>query len=88
MLRLRRACCAAQEDTLGELGGARTSHSHRRRSTSLARLESASVLITYSPLDAFEAMSEGAALMHGDGLAASLHTCAASYRVLILLGLL
>lgn len=57
----------------------RHSHSHRRRSTSLARLESASVLITYSPLDAFEAMSEGAALMHSDGLAASLHTCAEHY---------
>ena len=54
----------------------RHSHSYRRRSTSISRLESASVLITYSPLDAFEAMSEGAALMHSDGLAASLHTCA------------
>ena len=41
------------------------------------------MLITYSPLDAFEAMSEGAALMHNDGLSASLHTCAHHCRLLI-----
>lgn len=44
------------------------------------------MLITYSPLDAFEAMSEGAALMHGDGLAASLHTCKRHQRLLTVSG--
>ena len=71
----------AQDDD-GELG-AETPRAPRRHSTSLARLESASVLINYSPLDMFEAVSEGAAFNGDARYSASLLTRArAPARVL------
>jgi len=72
----------AQDDD-GELG-AETPRAPRRHSTSLARLESASVLINYSPLDMFEAVSEGAAFNGDARYSASLLTRARALACVLL----
>ncbi len=48
----------------------------RRRSASLRRLETASVLVNYTPLDSFEAVSEGAAFNGNGRYSSSLLACA------------